>query len=111
MKICSCPDEVSFAEPDYARYDPEAELERERAHRDQLRDWLRANGWPGPHTGDTLSSPRGDGYAEYMYADGPKPMLVHLPYGDAWHAPDVRFLPMREILSRLRPHRSAGAPS
>jgi len=101
MKIVTMPDEVAYAEPDYRNYDSAAEQAREDAHRETLKSWLLANGWPGERTGQTLQEPHADGYACYMYADGPRPVLVHLPYGDAWDSPNVGFLPKKEVLKRL----------
>jgi prepilin-type processing-associated H-X9-DG protein len=101
MKVVNPPDEVAYAEPDYANYDSAAEQAREKAHQDSLKAWLSANGWPGERTGQILREPHADGYANYMYADGPKPVLVHLPYGDAWDSPNVAHLPKKEVLARL----------
>ena len=101
MKTVSPPDEVAYAAPDYTNYDSAAEEARENAHREALKAWLATNGWPGVRTGEVLREPHADGYASYMYADGPKPMLVHLPYGDAWHSRNVGHLPKKEVLTRL----------
>ena len=101
MKVVSMPAEVPFAEPDYSNYDSVKEEARETEHLEQLKTWLKANGWPGERTGQELQEPHADGYARYMYGDGPKPVLVHLPYGDAWHSPNVGFLPKKEVLKRL----------
>lgn len=103
MKVYSCPDAVAYPEPDYANYDSKAEEARQEAHKADLKAWLLANGSPGPRTGEILRVPRGDGYACYMYGDAPgaKACLIHLPYGDAWHSPDVEFLSKKEVLARL----------
>ena len=101
MKVVSMPPEVPFAEPDYSNYDSVKEQARETEHLEQLKTWLKANGWPGERTGQELQEPHADGYARYMYGDGPKPVLVHLPSGDAWHSPNVGFLPKKEVLKRL----------
>lgn len=103
MKIYSCPDEVAFAEPDYANYDTNAEQARQDAHTAELKAWMAANGWPGPRTGEILREPHADGYALYMYGDveGRGACLIHLPYGDAWNSPNVEHLPRKEILARL----------
>ncbi len=43
-----------------------------------------------------------DGYALYMFADaGAKSVLVHLPYGDGYDYPDVRYIPKTEVLRRM----------
>lgn len=103
MKVYSCPDQVTFAQPDYSKYDADAERQREERHSADLKEWLQANGWPGERTGEILQEPHADGYACYMYGDAPgnKACLIHLPYGDAWQSPNVPHLPKKEILSRL----------
>jgi hypothetical protein len=94
---------VAFAEPDYSNYDSNAEQERQKRHSEELKEWLKANGWPGERTGEILDEPHADGYASYMYGDAPgnKACLIHLPYGDAWHSQNVPHLPKKEILARL----------
>ncbi len=101
MKTVLLPKAMQYAEPDYANYDSDSETRREEQHIADLAQWLRQNGYAGPNTGRTLSVPRADGYARYMYADGRTPCLVHLPYGDGWEAPDVKYLPKAEVLRRL----------
>ena len=75
----------------------------EADHQEQVKAWLQANGYSGPRTGEVLSFGVGDGCASYMYADAPgaKACLIHLPYGDAYQYPDVRYLPKKEVLRRL----------
>lgn len=100
MKVCSTP--VPFAEPDYRNYDNVKEQAREDAHIKEIKAWLLANGYAGKHTGDIFRHPMADGYACYMFADaGRRSCLIHLPYGDAWNHPDVRYLPKAEILRRI----------
>lgn len=101
MKVFTLPDQVKYDQPNYADYDAAAERDREERHKGQLKDWLLANGWPGDRTGQILREPHADGYACYMYADGPKAALIHLPYGDAWDSPNVEHLPKKEVLKRL----------
>ena len=103
VKIYSCPDEVAFADPDYANYDTNVELARQETHSAELKAWLLANGWAGPRTGQILQEPHADGYALYMYGDaeGRKACLIHLPYGDKWNSPNVEHLPKKEILARM----------
>lgn len=101
MKIVSIPDQVAYAQPDWTNYDMDAERAREEGHQETLKEWLRGNGWAGPRTGQVLQEPHADGHARYMYADGAKPVLVHLPYGDAWHSPNVEHLPRKEVLKRI----------
>ncbi len=101
MKVYSTP--VPFVDPDYTNYDSDAEQRREAEHQDCVAAWLRANGWPGPRTGQLLHEPMGDGYATHMYGDaaGAKACLIHLPYGDAWQSGNVQHLPKKEVLLRL----------
>jgi hypothetical protein len=101
MKIVSIPDEIAYAQPDWSTYDPSAEREREAAHQETLKTWLQQNGWAGPRTGQELMEPHADGYARYMYGDGARAVLVHLPYGDGWDSPNVEHLPKKEVLKRI----------
>ena len=104
MELYDLPDDVPFADPDYANYDTNVELAREEAHKAALTDWLKANGWTGPNTGREFSTPMADGYARYLFADGAgekDSILVHLPYGDRWHSQDVQYIPEAEIVKRM----------
>ncbi len=97
MNVFSCPDAVPFAEPDYRSYDSDREEEREKQHLADLTAWLRANGWAGPRTGETLCLHIADGYARYMLADGEFPALVHLPYGDGYSSPYASAIRYDEV--------------
>lgn len=70
-------------------------------HKVDLVQTLKDLGYSGKNTGRVLEMPVGDGAALYMLAEGPKSFLVHLPYGDAYHSPDVEFLPKSEVLRRI----------
>ena len=101
MKVYTCPAEVVLPETDFHNYDFKKRRAEEEAHCEQLKAWLVKAGYTGKRTGDILRVPRGDGYAQYMLADGRKSCLIHLPYGDAWDSPDVQFLPKAEVLRRI----------
>lgn len=96
MKVCGTPiaaPNISYSEDWRAK---------ENAHRKQVADWLRENGYTGPDTGRTVGFGVCDGTAQYMYGDkGAKSILVHLPYGDAYQYRDVQFIPRKEIIRRL----------
>ena len=65
---------------------------------------LIASGYTGVLTGEIYSTPRGDGMAQYMYADHPAPRkscLIWLEHEDAWHDPNVQFIPQAEIKKRI----------
>jgi hypothetical protein len=102
MKVHSCPNDIPAPTVDYNHYDQDSVDAAEAEHQTKLKAWLKANGYPGGHTGEIFSTPFADGAAQYMFADGPKPCLIHLPYGDAWNNPDVKFLPKREVLNRIK---------
>lgn len=109
MKVYSCPAEVPWAETDYINYDPAKEASRELEHMIKLKEWLIQAGYTGKYTGEVLSEPRGDGYANYMMADGKKSCLIHLPYGDAWDCPNVEFLPKAEVIKRIERRKAFAA--
>jgi hypothetical protein len=104
MDVYDLPDEVPFGEPDYANYDTKVEDAREEAHKTSLKDWLVSQGWSGPNTGREYTTPMGDGHARYLFGDGAgakNSILIHLPYGDAWHGRDLEFIPEAEIVKRM----------
>lgn len=101
MKVYSCPEEIAFGEPDYQNYDSAKELAREEAHMAKVKEWLKRHGCTGKYTGEILSLPFADGYAQYMVGDGNPSFLLHLPYGDAWHNKDAEFLPKKEVIRRI----------
>lgn len=103
MKVYSCPASIPEPTYDYGNYSTEKMFEAERQHSAKLKTWLKASGYAGANTGKIYSTPAGDGYAQYMYADrGAQSALFHLPYGDAWHAADVQYVPRAEILKRIK---------
>jgi hypothetical protein len=102
MKVYSCPKQVPAPEPDYRNFDMKKEQALQDKHQEDLKNWLKANGFAGKHTGEIVRFGVADGYAEYMFMDGPKSGLVHLPYGDGYQYRDVSFLPKTEILKRIK---------
>lgn len=101
MKVYSCPNEVPAPQIDFKNYDQKKVEADERAHMEKLKDWLVGQGYKGPHTGGILALPWADGKAQYMFGDGRSPILIHLPYGDAWHNPDVQYLPKDAVIDRI----------
>lgn len=101
MKVYAAPTEIALPEPDYSNYNHEVQLKREEDYKQAIKDLLLSQGFTGKHTGDILYIPMGDGAAEYMFADGKKSFLIHLPIGDAWDSRDVQFLPKKEVIRRL----------
>lgn len=100
MKIFTCPTQVPPPKPDYSNYNHEKAMLAEKDHENRLREWLKANGYPGKHTGLIYSVGVADGSADYMIADGRTFCLIHLPYGDAYQSRDVQFIPKKEIIRR-----------
>lgn len=102
MKVYSVPDEVAFADPDYANYDSVKEQQREAEHQEKLKQFLIRMGYNGPLTGKIARFGHADGYACYMFMDGGRNCgLVHLPYGDAWDSPLARYMPKRDVVKLL----------
>lgn len=97
----ACPDDCPAPKVDFDNYDVQRCDDDRAAHSLALKEWLIGNGFTGPNTGRILRIPMADGYAKYMYADRANPHLVHLPYGDGWHHPDVKFLPPKEVIRRM----------
>ena len=103
MKVYDLPKAVPAPKIDYGNYDYVKMKAAEEAHQKQLKGWLVNNGYTGPMTGKIYSHPMADGHAYYMFADRPRAKaLVHLPYGDAWDHPDVKYLPIKEVVRRIK---------
>ncbi len=71
-------------------------------HKAKLVTWLKANGYTGANTGKTVRFSVADGYAVYMLAEGKKSILIHLDHWDGYSFPEVKFLPKKEILARIK---------
>jgi hypothetical protein len=109
MKIYAVPDDIPVPEPDYKNYDPAKEEAAEAEHRARIKGWLHGLGYRGPLTGELLREGVADGCAEYMYADGPKACLIHLPYGDGYHSQNVQHLPKTEVVRRIKAQKKLDA--
>lgn len=101
MKVYVLPKEVPAPKPDYSNYDHAKETAAEAKHMADLKVWLKKAGYNGKYTGEIYREGVADGYALYMVADGAKSCLIHLPYGDAYQARDVQFVPKKEIFRRI----------
>lgn len=105
MKVFSVPEAVPFTEPDYKNFDWKAEQARQERHQADLKKHLVDMGHKGKHTGKIVRFPAGDGYAQYMLADGSGryggSFLVHLPYGDAWHHQGIQHYPKKAIIEQI----------
>jgi hypothetical protein len=109
MKIYSLPEELeaTVPEPDYINQTFEEQDQREELHRESIREWLQEQGYTGKNSGKLFQEPIADGYALYMMVEGAvgsgvRSFLMHLPYGDAYHDPSVKFLPKKEVLKRIK---------
>ena len=109
MKIYSLPEELeaTIPEPDYINQTFAEWGRDEELHRESIRQWLHENGYTGKNSGELFQEPIADGYAQYMLVEGAvgsgvRSFLLHLPYGDAYHDPDVEFLPKKEVLKRIK---------
>lgn len=99
MKVYALPE--SLPVPAFDFNDIGGWQKREEAHRESVRQWLKANGYTGKNSGRILRLPFADGYAEYMMAEGSQSFLFHLPYGDGYDSREVNFLPKKEVLARI----------
>jgi hypothetical protein len=102
MKVYDVPQELPWTQPDYRNFDFKAEQAREEKYEADLKQWLIGQGYTGKHTGNLVRFQIADGYAVYMIADAPRQScLIHMPYGDCYHYPDVKYLPKSEIIKRV----------
>jgi len=107
MKIVRVPEAIPELKIDYLSMDLNQILAAEEEHAQQITQWCRENGYRGPRTGEIYQEQIADGYARYLFADaGPKSVLIHLPYGDGYHDPNVKFIPRTEILKRMDARRT-----
>ncbi len=105
MKVYDCPKHLPAPQPDWENPNWNALNREEIKHTEDLKQWLKANGYPGKNTGETIHFGVADGHAVYMMAEGKKSCLIHLPYGDGYSYRDVTFLPKAEILRRIKQHK------
>lgn len=101
MKVYGHIEGLEYPEPDYTHYDSDKELARQEAHIAKMKAELLKMGYTGKHTGKIFCEPMGDGYAQYMLADGRQSFLVHLPFGDSYHSRNVEYLPKKEVIKRI----------
>ncbi len=101
MKVYKLPQGLEAPEPDYSNYDAKKEQAAEAAHMQAVRDWLKKNGYTGPHSGKIYREGVADGYAQYMMADGPKSFLLHLPYGDAYQSRTVSGMSKASVVKLI----------
>ena len=107
MKVYQLPLHLQATAPkvDYRNFNYDTMIAEEDAHRESIKRWLlEESNYKGKHTGGILRMPIADGHAEYMLADGNPSILLHLPYGDAWDSPDVKYLPKKEVIKRIKTH-------
>lgn len=100
MRIYDVPEEVPF-ECDYSVGTWKEMEKQHHQHAQRLEAWLRANGYNGARTGQVYRAGVADGYAQYMVAEGRRTILIHLPYGDAYHDQNVQYIPKKELFRRI----------
>lgn len=85
-KVYSPPEGYDFVQgDDWSNWEKEND-----AYLDKLRDWCKENSPSNnPLVGETIRTPRGDGYAVYMIYNTRPFELLHMAIGDAWHADAV----------------------
>jgi uncharacterized protein with ACT and thioredoxin-like domain len=109
MKVYGLPEEIKY-QPDYSKFDYEAERQREETAKAELKAWLQKEGYTGPLTGEIASFGQGDGYANYMFADaGRRSCLIHLPFGDAWQLPYIERLTKADIVKKIQQQKNMKA--
>ena len=69
--------------------------------RDNLRKWLKDNGFTGKHSGTCISFPVADGYAEYMVVNLRPVQLIHIPVWDAWNYPQANYITAKGITDKI----------
>ena len=85
-KAYSAPEGMDF-QYDFTNYDPKKYDDAETDYIADLKDWCKHHSDSNnPLVGETISTPRGDGYAIYMVFRTKPLELIHVPIGDAWQA-------------------------
>lgn len=69
--------------------------------RENLKKWLKYNGFTGKHSGTCISFPVADGYAEYMVVNLRPVQLIHIPVWDAWNYPQAKYITAKEITDKI----------
>lgn len=107
MKVYAPP--ASIPQPGF-RY--ETWQQDEADYKAKLAEHVRKTGWTGKLSGEVVSFPRADGYAQYMVAERAGTMaLIHLPLGDAWSIPEAhaRGLRKADIVALVRQRKAIAA--
>lgn len=104
MKIYALPEGLEVPEPDYANETYDKWSQDERDHTERVRAWLKEQGYNGPNSGLIYRTGVADGTAEYMLVEGRgiRSYLLHLPYCDGYHDPNVQYIPKKELLRRMK---------
>lgn len=99
-KIYSPPTEIKVPVLDWKnvkQYEKDCETFRE-----DLKKYLKDNGYNEEHTGTSINFPFADGYAEYMVMSLNPVQLVHIPVWDAWEYPYVERLTKMDIEEKIK---------
>ncbi len=117
IKVYSLPADLAAPEPDYRNYNFEEEQRKEEKHKEMLIKHFKGLGYTGKYSGHIYREPWADGHAQYMIIDAPrgsnvkeKFFLIHLPYGDGYHSPNVPFLTKTEIINRIKKEKKFEVP-
>ena len=95
-KVYSAPDEIKVPDFDFKKSRTE-NLQNEQAFIEELRNWIKRNYTKGKYVGEELDIPHADGYARYLVVSLKPATLIHMPLCDAWHAPQVDYMPSKVI--------------
>lgn len=85
------------------RFSMQAATERDQRYYDELRAWLKANGYTSPMAGKVVGWGHADGCAQYMVM-GLRPLeLIHLPLMDGYRKDAIfeRGLTARDIRAHV----------
>jgi hypothetical protein len=97
-EIYSAPKEIKTPNYNSSNYTHENAEKEENRYLDEIRNWLKTNGFKGKNVGEVIRIPTADSSADYMVASlkgGVK--LIHLKMGDEWTSQFAELLTAKKI--------------
>lgn len=109
-KIYAAPEELKQPKISFSVDNFKEDLKNYKAaeaqYREDMRQWLKDNGFTGKNAGEIVRFPWADSYAEYMVISMQPLELFHVPLGDAWDYPDVDLQTPERIQQKIDQQKS-----
>ena len=97
-EIYNAPKEIKTPDYNFSNYTHENAEKEENRYLDEIRDWLKVNGFKGKNVGEVIKIPTADSSADYMVASlKGGVMLIHLEMGDCWDSEFASLLTAKKV--------------